>query len=67
MTPRELLTPEERARIYEIQDRLIDRFLGRHEALATGDARRARELSAEIDDLMDEREMIERLAGADAG
>ena len=53
-----LLTPEERARITELQDLLIDRFVEHKEAVADNREARAKELEAEIDGLLREKEEI---------
>jgi len=57
-----LLTPEERARIAELQDVLIDRFFAHREAIAGGQESRANELQAEIDGLLRQKEEIEKWA-----
>ena len=57
-----LLTPEERVRITELQDLLIDRFLEHREATAEGQEERVRILEAEIDDLLREKEEVEKWA-----
>ena len=57
-----LLTPEERARIAEIQDLLIDRFVEHREAAAEGEDERVKRLEAEIDDLLREKEEVEKWA-----
>jgi hypothetical protein len=58
-----LLTPEERARITELQDLLIDRFVEYREVAADGQAGdRAKELGAEIDALLHEKKAIEKWA-----
>jgi hypothetical protein len=49
---RGLLSPEEWARITELQDLLIDRFVEHREAAAQGREQRAKTLEAEIDDLL---------------
>ena len=59
---RGLLTPEERARIAELQDLLIDRFVEHREATAEGEDERVRRLEAEIDDLLREKEEVEKWA-----
>ena len=59
-----LLTPEERARITELQDLLIDRFVEHREAVADGQAARVKTLEAEIDDLLREKEEVEKWATA---
>ena len=60
--PRELLTPEERARITELQDLLIDRFVEHREATANGQEERVKTLEAEIDSLLREKEEVEKWA-----
>ena len=60
--PRGFLTPEERARITELQDLLIDRFVEHREASANGQEERVRTLEAEIDSLLWEKEEIEKWA-----
>ena len=52
------LTPEERARITEIQDFLIDRYVEQKEALERGDDGRAEEIGLEIKELQREKEEI---------
>ena len=56
------LTPEERARITEIQDFLIDRYVEQKEALESGDALRAKEIAREIKVLQREKEEIKEWA-----
>jgi hypothetical protein len=51
------LTPEERARITEIQDLLIDRYVEQKEALEKGEKARSIEIELEIKEL--KREMAE--------
>ena len=54
---RGLLTPEERAQITELsRSLLIDRSGRREEATAEGEEERIRELEADIDDLLREKE-----------
>lgn len=53
------LSPEERARITEIQDSLIELYVDRKNALAAGMRARARRLDREIDDLLEEKAEIE--------
>jgi hypothetical protein len=53
------LTSEERARITEIQDLLIDRYVERKDALEKRDYMRAKEVESEIKDLLHEKEDIE--------
>ena len=60
--PKGLLTPEERARITELQDLLIARFVEHREATAEGREERVKSLEAEIDDLLREKEEVERWA-----
>jgi len=57
-----LLTPEERARITELQELLIDRFIEHSEALEDEKEIRARpkELRAAMDALLRETEEIEK-------
>ena len=59
---RGLLTPEERARITEFQDQLIDRFVEHRAATAKGEEERVKELEAEIDNLLRQKQEIERWA-----
>jgi len=54
MTKYEGLAPEERARITEIQDLLIERFVEHKEAIEEGRRVRAKELEAEINELQRE-------------
>jgi hypothetical protein len=60
--PRGFLTPEERARIAELQDLLIDRFIEHREATANGQEERVKTLEAEIDSLLREKEEVEKWA-----
>ena len=60
--PRGLLTPEERARIMELQDLLIDRFVEHRKASVNGQEERVRTLEAEIDSCLREKEEIEKWA-----
>jgi len=57
-----LLTPEERARVAELQDLLIDRFVEHREATADGQEDRVKTLEAEIDHLLREKEEVEKWA-----
>jgi hypothetical protein len=59
---RGLLSPEERARITELQDQLIDRFVEHREATAEGEEERVKELEAEIDNLLREKHEVEKWA-----
>jgi hypothetical protein len=56
------LTPEERARIAEIQDLLIDRYVVQKEALDKGLKAHAIEISLEIKELHREMEKIKEWA-----
>ena len=55
-------TPEERARIRELQDLLIVRFVERREAVADGLGERVKTVEAEINSLLRETEEIEKWA-----
>ena len=57
-----LLTPEERARITEIQDLLIDRYVEQKEALEKGRRARAIEIGFEIKELKREIEEVKEWA-----
>jgi len=59
---RGLLTPEERARIMQLQDLLIDRFVEHREATAAGQQERVQIVEAEIDGLLAEKAEIEKWA-----
>ena len=59
---RGILTPEERARVMQLQDLLIERFVERREAVAEGQEERARTVEAQIDSLLREKEEIEKWA-----
>jgi len=59
---RGILTPEERARIMQLQDLLIDRFVEHREAVAEGQEERVRTVEAQIDSLLREKEEIEKWA-----
>jgi len=54
---RGLLTPEERARIMQLQDLLIDRFVEHRGATAAGQKERVKIVEAEIDGLLTEAEI----------
>jgi len=56
------LTPEERARITQIQDFLIERYVEQKEAVDEGREIRAKELEIEINDLLREKENVEEWA-----
>ena len=58
------ITPEERARITELQDLLIERFVEHREAVAEGQEERVRTVEAQIDSLLREKEEIEKWAVA---
>ena len=59
---RGMLTPDERARITELQDLLIERFVEQREAVAEGQEERVKRVEAEIDSLLHEKEEIEKWA-----
>ena len=61
---RGMLTPEERARIMALQDLLIERFVEHREAVAGGQEERVETAEAEIDNLLREKEEIEKWAVA---
>jgi hypothetical protein len=54
------LSSDERGRITEIQDLLIELYVDRKNALATGMQARARQIQQEIDDLLEEKAAIEK-------
>ncbi len=56
------LTPEERARITEIQDMLIERYVEQKEALDDGKKARAIEIGFEIKELRHEMESVKEWA-----
>ena len=58
------LTSEERARITEIQDFLIERYVEQKEALERDDDVRAKEIALEIKRLQREKEEIKEWASA---
>lgn len=60
------LSPEERAEVMRIQDRLIDLLVDRGEAVAAGNTVQADALQGEIDGLLDERQSIEMWAASDS-
>ena len=53
--PRGILTREEQARIIELQDLLIERFVEQREAVAEGQEDRVKTVEAEIDSLLAKR------------
>jgi hypothetical protein len=59
---RGIITPEEQARIIELQDLLIERFVEQREAVAEGQEERVKTVEAEIDSLLREKEEIEKWA-----
>jgi hypothetical protein len=59
MTQDDGLTPEERARIEEIQDLLIDRYVELKEEVQKDNKVRAKEIEIEIRELLYEKEEIE--------
>jgi hypothetical protein len=56
------LMPEERARITEIQDFLLERYVEQKEALERGDDARVKEIALEIKGLEREKEEIKEWA-----
>jgi hypothetical protein len=60
------LTPEERAEVMRIQDRLIELFVDRGDAVAAGNSARADVLQDEIADLLRERDDIRMWAAVPA-
>jgi hypothetical protein len=61
------LTPEEQASVMQIQDRLIELFVDRGDAVAAGNQARAEALQGEIDDLLRERDDIRMWAASEPG
>ena len=59
---RGMLTPEERARIMQLQDLLIERFVEQRAAVAEGQEERVKTVEAQIDSLLREKEEIEKWA-----
>jgi hypothetical protein len=59
---RGILTPEERARVMQLQDLLIERFVEQREAVAEGQEERVGTVEAEIDSLLREKKEIEKWA-----
>ena len=57
---KKILTPEDRARITELQDLLIERFVEHREATTDGLEERVRTLETEIDGLLREKKEIEK-------
>ena len=62
MTKYEGLAPEERARITDIQDLLIEQFVEHKEAIEEGQEVRAKELEGEISELQREKENVTKWA-----
>ncbi len=58
-----MLTPEERALLTDIGDKLLDLFVRRDDAVTDGDLDRAQRLHEEIADVAAERRKILRDAG----
>ena len=56
------LTPEERAKITEIQDLLIDRYVAQKSAIEKGERTRSRQIEFEIEELKREIEEIKEWA-----
>ena len=59
---RGILTPEERAKVMQLQDLLIERFVEHREATAAGQLERVKIMEAEIDGLLAEKAEIEKWA-----
>ena len=59
---RGILTPEERARVMQLQDLLIECFVEHREAVAEGQEERVRTVEAQIDSLLREKDEIEKWA-----
>jgi hypothetical protein len=59
---RGILTPEEQARVMQLQDLLIERFVEHREAVTEGQEERVRAVEAQIDSLLREKEGIEKWA-----
>lgn len=57
-----VLTPEEQAQVMDIQDRLIELFVGRDRAAAAGNRSHAEALQGNIDELLRERDDIKMWA-----
>ena len=57
-----ILTPEGQARIMQLQDLLIERFVEHREAVAEGQEERVRTVEAQIDSLLREKKEIEKWA-----
>jgi hypothetical protein len=57
---KKILTPEDGARITELQDLLIERFVEHIEATTDGLEERVRTLETEIDGLLREKKEIEK-------
>ena len=64
---RAMLTPEERARITELQDLLIERFVEHREAVAEGQEERVKTVEAEIDSLLREKGRDREMGGRRVG
>ena len=56
------LTPHERARLVELQDMLIERFVAHKVAVTDGRQGRIKELESEIDKILREKAEIEKWA-----
>ena len=56
------LTPEKRAKITEIQDLLIDRYVAQKSAIERGERTRSRQIEFEIEELKREIEEIKEWA-----
>jgi len=62
--PRGVLTEHERARIADLQDLLIERFVEHRKAVADGQDERVKTVEAEIDSFLREKKEIEKWAVA---
>lgn len=56
------LTPDERARLVELQDMLIERFVAHKVAVTSGRQSRVKVLESEIDEILREKAEIEKWA-----
>jgi hypothetical protein len=61
-----MLTPEERTLLTDMQDRLIDLFVQRDEAVRAADRLRVQDLQSQIEDAQEQVDAIRRLATAGA-
>jgi hypothetical protein len=61
-----MLTPKERALLTDMQDRLIELFVQRDEAVRAADRLRLQDLQSQIEDAQEQVDAIRRLATAGA-